>query len=125
MAATTPTIFYPTVETNMRAQGRIVLRWSQYAGAGSLAEQRVRVYDDGSKTTLLWDSGLVAPDDHLSGDGWMEIWPEIYWNAAASTQYHWTVTVRNDVPETSSESSVANFTLDAAAVTSAQWREAQ
>lgn len=125
MAATTPTLYYPTSETGMRLAGRLQLRWSQYAGAGSLAYQRVRVYDDAIKTTTLWDSGNVAPDDHLSGDGWMDIWPELYWTTAASTQYHWTVTVQNDVPETSSESSVSNFTFEAAKVAAADWRESQ
>ena len=125
MAATTPTLYYPTTETGMRLAGRIALRWSQYAGAGALASQRVRVYDDGSKTTTLWDSKFVAVDGHLSGDGWLDTWPELWWSAAPSTTYYWSVTVRNDVPEDSSESSLGNFTMEAASLTSARWREGQ
>lgn len=125
MAATTPTTYYPANQSGFRLAGRIALRWSQYAGAGSLASQRVRVYADSGKVTKLWDSYFVPPDDHLSGDGWADTWPEIWWSAQPSTKYWFTVTVRNDVPEDSSESATGSFTMAASLPTAANWREAQ
>ena len=67
---------------------------------------------------------MVAPDDHTSGDGWAELQPEI-WSAAAGTEYWYTATVRNSVPETSSESAVESFVMAAAHLDADRWRLAQ
>lgn len=123
MAATTPTLWGPVDSaTGIRLDDRAIFTWAPYSGAGTLAAVRVRVYDDGSRTTTLWDSLWRGVDGHMVAAQTLEAWP-VWWSAAASTAYHWDVAHRNSVSEESSLPTPFSFTTQASPMDPDVWRQ--
>ena len=100
--------------------------WTPYNGTGSLTEAQVKVATDAGMTAIVYDSGLLAIDEHVTGDGWHDRFPEDWPDGPAqpSTTYYWTVTLRNDSAETVTSAAVS-FATEAAHLTATRWSEAQ
>ena len=125
IAATTPVNIQPTsAEAGIRLDDRIQFQWTPYAGAGTLVEQRLRVWSDAGGTVLVWDSLLRVVEAGVCGDGWMDIYAADL-GLLASTTYYWDVLVRNSEPVSSFRSTITSFTTEAARVSSSTWRGSQ
>jgi hypothetical protein len=121
MAASTPAIWGISGQV-FRLDDRMLIGRSPYAGAGAHRESRLRIYSDAGGTVTVWDSLLIEDDDWIVGTQWFEVWPA-WWDAAAGTGYWAGLLDRNTLDETSSQSALVSFTMEAAPLSKVRWAE--
>ena len=119
--AGTPTWYQPgSTEPGIPLDGRLDLQWSKYSGARNLTLPRVIIYSDAGGTVEVWDSDWMAPGEPGWADGRLTI--DAARIGPTSGGQRWAkVAVKDDVPSTSSYSTLSTFTHATAKLTGAGW----
>jgi hypothetical protein len=131
--------------TNTSQNAMPQFTWDYASGGGGAQEKwRLRIYNDASKTTTYYDSGLVIDPDHAADEtfspvknAYKQAWiPGAGWSTGVmdglvnGTAYYWTIQVYDELGNASAESAPTAFKVrwgqavyefDTGSTTSGSW----